>query len=373
MQDKLSSLSQYGIEITVNNPQIRHTTFRQHVLYTVSGTDSLGGFQVQRRYKEFLALRKVLLIEWPGCCIISLPPKQALVTFTQGNLEANFIENRRKLLEYFLKNLTKNSYILISEEFQFFLRGPVNFHNSNIANKPANYVQIGQKYSKVFENYWNFKTSPEAEKDILTSADFFNQGKAIIEKLEKAAEECFMIFKGFEKKSAEIVSDIQELTKMYEKLELYLNPQDPHEDPYVEIRTWCRNNLLEVKGICECVHRRAEIEKVKKSLIGKIEDEKKSIQKRQAGKKKLVQYLNKKSNEYYISQSEANIQQFEACIAAIDIIINISAAIFLQEEVPSFKQKKTNTLHIVMEIFEEIGDKEIGKFIQEFEEIHQKI
>lgn len=81
IQEKLSSLSQYGIEISVSNPQIKHSSFRKHVLYTVSGNDSLGGFQVLRRYKEFLALRKILMIEWPGCCILSLPPKQVIVKF----------------------------------------------------------------------------------------------------------------------------------------------------------------------------------------------------------------------------------------------------------------------------------------------------
>lgn len=79
IEQKISSLNEYGIEIQVNNPQIKSTTFRKHVLYTVAGNDSIGGFQVQRRYKEFLALRKILVVEWPGCCIIQLPPKQAMV------------------------------------------------------------------------------------------------------------------------------------------------------------------------------------------------------------------------------------------------------------------------------------------------------
>ena len=79
IQQKISSLSEYGIEINVEDPQVKSSTFSKHVIYTVSGTDSIGGFQVQRRYKEFLALRKVLVVEWPGCCIIQLPPKQAIV------------------------------------------------------------------------------------------------------------------------------------------------------------------------------------------------------------------------------------------------------------------------------------------------------
>lgn len=79
IQEKISSISDFGIEISVTNPQVKGTIFKKHIVYTVSGNDSLGGFQVQRRYKEFLALRKVLIIEWPGCCILSLPPKAVMV------------------------------------------------------------------------------------------------------------------------------------------------------------------------------------------------------------------------------------------------------------------------------------------------------
>ena len=276
-------------------------------------------------------------------------------------------------MEYFLKNLTKNSYILISEEFQLFLRGPNNFHKSSFVNKVPNYVLIAQKYSKVFENYWSYKRGNDVEKEILNTAQFFETGKGIIEVLEKAAGECQGLFREFEKKNGEIVEEIMELTKMYGKRELYLNPSSTHNDPYSEIKTWCSNNLLEVKGISECVIRRSEIEKYKNSLLSKIQDERKNIEKRQLGKKKLVQYLNKKSNEYYISQSESNIQQYEETISSLDIILNISAAIYLQEEVPAFKQKKTNTLQIIIEIFEELGDKEITAFINQFQEIHSKL
>lgn len=79
VEEKREALSGYGIDIKVTDPQIKSGILRKHVMYTVSGTDSVGGFHVQRRYKEFLALRKVLIIEWPGCCILQLPPKQAIV------------------------------------------------------------------------------------------------------------------------------------------------------------------------------------------------------------------------------------------------------------------------------------------------------
>jgi len=104
-----------------------------------------------------------------------------------------------------------------------------------------------------------------------------------------------------------------------------------------------------------------------------VQDEKKSIANRQAGKKKLIQYLNKKSNEYYISQSEAVLQQLDEILAGIDVILNISAAIILKEEVPGFKQKKINALQIIIEVFEEMSEKGISAFIERYAEIKQKI
>ena len=79
IEEKLLSLSEYGIDISVSNPQIKSSTFGKHIVYTISGKDSIGDFYVQRRYKEFLALKKLYFSEWPGCCISYLPPKESTV------------------------------------------------------------------------------------------------------------------------------------------------------------------------------------------------------------------------------------------------------------------------------------------------------
>jgi PX domain len=67
-------------KIGISNPQIRSNLFGKHILYCISGKDSIGGFNVYRRYKEFRSLYLVLLKEWPGCCIPKIAPKKALVT-----------------------------------------------------------------------------------------------------------------------------------------------------------------------------------------------------------------------------------------------------------------------------------------------------
>ena len=69
-------------KISVTNPLIKDNIFSKHVLYGISGQNSKGIFQVQRRYKEFSALRNALVHQWPGCYIPMIPPKKMIVKIT---------------------------------------------------------------------------------------------------------------------------------------------------------------------------------------------------------------------------------------------------------------------------------------------------
>ena len=87
------------------------------VKYNVTGIDSEGKFEVQRRYKEFDALRLTLLDRWPGCYVPSIPEKQIV-----GDKEDAFIEQRRLLLERFMRECGKYEYLIESKEFKIFTR-----------------------------------------------------------------------------------------------------------------------------------------------------------------------------------------------------------------------------------------------------------
>jgi sorting nexin-1/2 len=50
-----------------------------HIKYIVTGEDSEGLFEESRRYREFFALRNVLLSRWPGIYIPAIPEKQLVV------------------------------------------------------------------------------------------------------------------------------------------------------------------------------------------------------------------------------------------------------------------------------------------------------
>lgn len=88
-----------------------------HIKYTVTGVDAEGPFESSRRYREFFALRNILIARWPGIYIPSIPEKQLV-----GNKDNKFIEERRHLLERFMKELAKFDYLIQSKEFKIFTR-----------------------------------------------------------------------------------------------------------------------------------------------------------------------------------------------------------------------------------------------------------
>lgn len=88
-----------------------------HIKYTVTGVDAEGPFEEQRRYKEFFALRNTLSTRWPGIYIPPIPEKKIV-----GNNDDDFVEERRSLLERFMKECGKYDYVTHSKEFRVFAR-----------------------------------------------------------------------------------------------------------------------------------------------------------------------------------------------------------------------------------------------------------
>ena len=88
-----------------------------HIRYLVTGEDADGPFEETRRFKEFYALRAVLATKWPGCYIPAIPEKK-----TFGNNDEGFVEERRSLLERFMKEVARFEYITHSKEFRTFSR-----------------------------------------------------------------------------------------------------------------------------------------------------------------------------------------------------------------------------------------------------------
>jgi hypothetical protein len=88
-----------------------------HIKYTVSGVDADGPFEEARRFSEFYALYEALTARWPGVYIPAIPEKKLV-----GNKDDKFVEERRAMLERFMKEIAKFDYLTNSREFKVFTR-----------------------------------------------------------------------------------------------------------------------------------------------------------------------------------------------------------------------------------------------------------
>ena len=81
-------------------------------IFTLKGSDKEGSFDCVRRYKDFRNTRNALLNKWPGCYIPPLPPKKAT-----GNLDKSFVDERKKMLDKFVKEIGLCPHLFESKEF----------------------------------------------------------------------------------------------------------------------------------------------------------------------------------------------------------------------------------------------------------------
>lgn len=124
-------------QFTVTNP----IKLGGHIKYTVTGVDADGPFEEVRRFSQFFALKHALSQRWPGVYIPSLPEKKLV-----GNNDDKFVEERRSLLERFMREIAKHDYIVHSKEFKIFARdkGEVEKILNNLTKQTP--MQILEKY-----------------------------------------------------------------------------------------------------------------------------------------------------------------------------------------------------------------------------------
>lgn len=120
-----------------------------NIKYTCIGLDDEGEFNVKRRFKEFHALANVLAARWPGCYIPAIPEKKLDIPKLSNSEE--MIEDRRALLERFMKECTRFDYIMTSQEFKIFTRGQGEVDKVLASMTKQTPIQIVEKYRNTFK------------------------------------------------------------------------------------------------------------------------------------------------------------------------------------------------------------------------------
>lgn len=332
------------VKISLINPIINNG-LRNYVMYTVRGDDSQGNFEAHRRYKDFKALRGVLDKQWPGCLIPQIPPKQSI-----GNLDQDFIEIRRKLLEVFLKRIVRYSFIHQSEVFQHFLRGPQEFHKSIGNYGKVSYSQLAQVYRTNFFEFSNYLAKEENQKQLEDANRKFLAGLFDLENFEGKCKMTVDYFGYYEKELLGLITDMKNVNKFYlaDSREINILPRETKENPYETVLDWVRTEILDIRAIIEAIGKISECQNSKRKLEEKIDSERRSLLKLQMGKKGLLQMMSKKPKEHYIDRSSKEVSKIDEELQSLDKIINIITGKLLNHDIPSFKEGKAHIYEVTI-------------------------
>lgn len=150
-------------EIYVCDPVYTKDGVKGHTSYSLKG--SRVPEPLIRRYKDFDALRKKLVERWPGIFIPNIPHKKKV-----GNKGKRIIGLRLKMINRFLKKLSKLEYLFNSEEMELFLQNTSSVSKTLEGIKLENYEDLLKKYTLAFTEYddnFDTKTGKEEQDKFL--------------------------------------------------------------------------------------------------------------------------------------------------------------------------------------------------------------
>ena len=109
---------------------------------------------INRRYRDFAALRKKLVEWWPGVFIPNIPHKK-----TVGNTDKEIVDLRIAMINRFLKKLSNIDFLFNSDIMNYFLENSNNVPKTLDNFKTPSYEQLLKNYNATFTDYdQNFDT-----------------------------------------------------------------------------------------------------------------------------------------------------------------------------------------------------------------------
>ncbi|CAG9336197.1 unnamed protein product [Blepharisma stoltei] len=358
---------QGDIQISVGDPTINNASIRKYALYPITGNDSSGNFQINRRYKDFRALRDVLSKQWQGCYIPQIPPKQMI-----GNLQADFLDQRKKLLEFFLIKTAKIPYIYQSEIFQQFIRGPQDFLKcvGHIGRLP--YTKQVNIYKEIFSDSANFIGNEESNREMKEIQKELANCLTNLQMLEGKCKMTVDYFGFYQKEIQGMFGDLKNVNKLYlDDIEINCETRKLEKNPYIGILDWVRTEILDLSGLVDAIQDKFNLEAAQLKTAEKIDKERQHLLKLQIGKRNFFQIICQSPKEHYIEKSNRDIAKFEEELQCIEKITNIVAGNLLNKTIPKFKEGKQQIYDAMVRGFTSASIKELEFLVMQNKQVEQ--
>lgn len=331
-----------------------------NVKYTVEGVDDEGDFSEVRRFREFFALAQVLRTRWVGCYVPSIPEKN--IDIRKQNDE-KFIEERRSLLERFLRECAKYDYIIYSKEFKVFARqkGEIDKVLSSLPKQTP--LQVLEKYRLNFQI--NEEQDEEAIKEfrarIMTFQQYLKNAIAVMEMQKKQVKLMATVRDKQDKAQADLLEGLMKYEDVgiayysdqddSKRLLTHPNMSDLKEriddsvqkwkNPYKDAYLWLKGEYLDIKGMYEAINGREQVMKSQLATQQKRKTDETELNKLSEGKTTFKSLLKSKSQkESNILALKANLEIADQEIADFKKLINFLTIYHGQIAIPKFKKAK---------------------------------
>lgn len=223
---------------------------------------------------------------WPGLFIPPVPPKKLVVGGMQGSGKVEVVEDRRLILEEFLKKTAENQALLHSEVFQDFLKQDRFAPN---ITEPAFTPELITRYCEHFPQY--DKPTPDNITELLLSQKrFLTSSLEAISSLRSVAKSAAALYTTLGTVNATVATSAQnvETTYLEKNLGLYVSPDaDMSCNPFSLVRDWSHVEVHDLKAMLEACHWLQEAETYRKKVEGNYHVEQANLHKLQGGKMSL--------------------------------------------------------------------------------------
>lgn len=264
-----------------------------------------------------------------------------------------------------------------SEEFQLFIRGPLEFHKKVDDLQKLSYSEILKVYVTIFKEYSSCDYSETYENIIDDAINYFTIGEEALDRFEQICKTNVDYFHSFETSHAQLIRGINDVTKFfsvnYGNQPLDLVPRESFSNPFFVLLDWIRWEVIDLAAINQAVKGKKELEKLIVKNETKLDAEKTQFQKLQMGKKSLSQILSTKSKEQNMKKLQDNTVHLQSEIEAlleINKIISFRLAVL---EIPKFKKQKSKKYELILRSFAASSIQEFENIIQQTKEIEEKL
>ena len=312
-------------EMYVSDPVYTKEGVKGYTSYSLNG--SRVPEPLNRRYRDFDALRKKLVERWPGVFVPNIPHKKKV-----GNKGKRIIGLRVEMINRFLKKLSKIDYLFNSEEMELFLQNTSCVSKTLDGLKVENYEDLLKKYSTAFQDYdENFDTKAGKEdqdkflkkiEEIYPKVKHFRSLVLHAKERYKDEQENYLavinMLSLYEKETINnFVNDENKLVFFNMKnIELCKNISNAHEqviNPYDRLYDAITEDYLNTEAMKEALESLKDLQDTYNKLNKKYNNDNSYLNELQSGKtsvksifKNKEKEINKLSNEKETKEKEIN-------------------------------------------------------------------